>query len=274
MQLSKPQDLLSISKGSIITKRNLFDLIQYSKVSSSPYWGGEGYSIGNTPQQGINWIGQLPSVHAVIIKTRPGSYKEDGWSDGAQSAYNYSFKARNSVISYKEKANQVLIQQPQHLYPILHFTECSEGWKFEGEFCVSEINEKFVVLRHIEKQTAAAISTQDEEQYQEGERRYVSHLMAERSRGVVADLKKMNSWECEICKIDFNEKYGAPYIEAHHKTPISTFTSKHTITTADLALLCPNCHKATHIYMKRDGLDFNEIKKLISSRLCKKIIHI
>ncbi|PJE40123.1 MAG: restriction endonuclease [Pseudomonas sp.] len=267
MQLSKPQDLLSIPQGSIVTKRNLFDLIQYSKIKSSSYWGGEEFSIGNTPQQGINWIGQLPAVQAVVIKTRPGSYKDDGWSDDARSAYHYSFKARNSVISYKEKANEVLIKQPQHLYPILHFTECKEGWKFEGTFFVSEIHEAFVVLRQGNQQTAQTVSIQDEEYYQEGERRYVTHLMAERSKDAVAAIKNNKSWLCEICNSDFNEEYGIPYIEAHHKTPISSFSAAHTITINDLALLCPNCHKATHIYMKISELDYNEIKEIISAKV-------
>lgn len=122
MKLSKPQDLFSLASGDTVSKRNLFDLIQYSKVDSSPYWSGPEFTIGNTPQQGINWVGNLPSVKAVIIKTRPGSYEEDGWSDDDKSAFHYSFKARNGEINFKEKANDVLIKQPQHLYPILLFS--------------------------------------------------------------------------------------------------------------------------------------------------------
>ena len=121
MPLSKPQELFLLAIGETVTKRNLYDLVQYSKVDSSQFWGGADFIIGNTPQQGINWIGTLPAVRAVIIKTRPGSYDEDGWADESKSSYHYSFKARNSVISFEEKANQVLVNQPQHLYPILLF---------------------------------------------------------------------------------------------------------------------------------------------------------
>jgi len=146
MELLKAQDLFSLSSGDVVTKRNLYDLIQFSKIEASPYWSGAEGIIGNTPQQGINWVGQLPAVKAVIIKTRPGSYDEDGWSDETKTSYHYSFKARNGEISFTEKANEVLVKQPQHLYPIFLFTEHKDGWHFEGVFSISEIENKFVVL--------------------------------------------------------------------------------------------------------------------------------
>lgn len=264
MELSKPQDLFTLKNGDTVSKRNLFDLIQYSKVESSPYWAGEEFAIGNTPQQGINWVGSLPSVKAVIIKTRRGSYEEDGWADERKSAYHYSFKARNEKVNFKEKANDVLIKQPQHLYPIFLFTEAKEGWNFEGEFSVAEIEEKFIVLHRRDSLVVGTTLEQDEVQYQEGERRYVTHLMAERSKAVVSAAKNANSWECEICKINFQEKYGVNYIEAHHKTPIYTYSEKYSISPNDLALLCPNCHKAVHIHMKKNGLEYDEIRKLLS----------
>jgi putative restriction endonuclease len=217
----------------------------------------------------------LPTVKAVLIKTRPGSYEEDGWSDDKNSVYRYSFKARKSKISYKEKANEVLIKQPQHLYPIFLFTESRNQWYFEGAFSVSEIEDTHVVLRRGVSSIAEFAANQDEAQYQEGELRYVTHLMAERSKEVVSVLKSTNSWACDICGILFNERYGVHYIEAHHKVPISTYSSKHTIKPQDLALLCPNCHKAVHVYMKTDLLEYEEIKEVLaqlattSHRTCK-----
>jgi putative restriction endonuclease len=264
MPLSKPRDLFKLSTGDKVTKRNLFDLIQYSKVKSSPFWNGEEFMIGNTPQQGINWVGQLPAVKALIIKTRPGSYKEDGWSDESKAIYNYSFKARNSNISYEEKANKVLINQPQYLYPILLFAEDLRGWVFEGVFSVSGIEDKYVVLKRGVLSPEEVVTLQDEKQFQEGDRRYVTHLMAERSKGVVKIIKDSNSWSCEICSLNFNDRYSVMYIEAHHKIPISTYSSRYTVKPEDFALLCPNCHKAVHIYMKTSGMEYDEIKGLLS----------
>ncbi|HBX60849.1 MAG: restriction endonuclease [Alteromonadaceae bacterium] len=264
MELSKPQDLFSLVYGATVSKRNLFDLIQYSKVESSPYWSGPELVIGNTPQQGINWIGSLPSVKAVIIKTRPGSYEEDGWSNDEKSAFHYSFKARNGMVNFQEKANDVLIKQPQHLYPILLFTESKDGWHYEGDFSVSEIEEKYVVLIRKDQPLEEGTHDQNEVLYQEGERRYVTHLMAERSKTVVAVAKNASSWICEICSMNFYDKYGVKYIEAHHKTPISTYSAKYVIKPQDLALLCPNCHKAVHIHMKSSCLGYDEIVKILS----------
>ncbi|MBT7326600.1 MAG: restriction endonuclease, partial [Anaerolineae bacterium] len=81
MELQKVRDIFSLSRGDKIPKRNLFDLIQFSKVEDSPYWSGKNSIIGNTPQQGINWVGKPPEVQAVIIKTREGAYENDGWAN-------------------------------------------------------------------------------------------------------------------------------------------------------------------------------------------------
>ncbi len=147
MKLTKPASLLKLTGGEIVSKRNLFDLIQYSKVEGSDYWEGQEYIIGNTPQQGINWVGVYPSPYAVIIKTRGGAYKLEGWLDSDEITFKYSFKARNGAVNVEEKANQVLIKQPEYGYPILLFIEHKKAWRYEGEFVVNAIEEEFVVLR-------------------------------------------------------------------------------------------------------------------------------
>lgn len=263
MELKKTLDLFSLSQGDIVTKRNLYDLIQFSKVENSAYWSGTEGIIGNTPQQGINWVGQSPEVQAVIIKTRPGSYDDDGWSDDNKTSYHYSFKARKSEISFTEKANEVLIKQPQHLYPIFLFTEYKNGWIFEGSFSVSEIENKFVVLSRGLSSSAGVSTPQDELLFQEGGKKYVTHLMAERNKGVVKALKNIDSWLCDICGNDFSVRYGVKYVEAHHKVPISTYSASYVVSLSDLALLCPNCHKAVHIYMKKFGYEYAKIKEIL-----------
>lgn len=107
----------------------------------------------------------------------------------------------------------------------------------------------------------------DEFKYSEGGRRYVTPLLAERSRGVVDYLKGSASSACEICENNFADNHGVGYIEAHHKIPISTFEATHTVGPDDFALLCPNCHKAVHIYMKKSDGDYAAIKDLLRTRL-------
>ncbi|TIQ33089.1 MAG: restriction endonuclease [Mesorhizobium sp.] len=267
MELRRPQDLLSLARGEVVTKRNLFDLIQFSKIAGSPYWGGPDVSIGNTPQQGINWIGSPPSVRGVIVKTRPEAYDQDGWTDAAQNVFRYSFKARKSRVSYTELANSVLITQPNFLYPVLVFTEGNGGWKFEGQFAVAEIDETSVFLHRYSVHNDQSHQLEDLVGFQEGGRSYVLHLLAERSSQAVKILKNTDSFSCDICELDFNERYGVEYIEAHHKIPVSSFTSEHLVKPSDLALLCPNCHRAIHCYMKIYAHGYEELKHMMRARL-------
>jgi putative restriction endonuclease len=156
----------------------------------------------------------------------------------------------------------VLINQPQYFYPIFLFTECTEGWKFEEIFSVVEIEDKYVVLKRGIISFTETIATFDDQQFIEGGRRYVTHLMAERNKDVVKIVKESNSWECEICGINFQNKYGVSYIEAHHKVPISTYSARCIVKPQNFVLLCPNCHKAIHLYMKDNDMGYDEIKRV------------
>jgi len=156
MLLSKPQDIFQLKPGDVVTKRNLSDLIQFSKVEGSEYWAGRDYRIGNTPQQGINWIGGLSDVKAVIIKTKSGAYDHDGWADEKMLTYQYSFKARKGAVSYEDTANQVLISQPDLHYPIFLLTEKKDSWYMEGRFSVIDRKDAFVVL-HREDATSSGV---------------------------------------------------------------------------------------------------------------------
>ena len=264
MQLNKTKDLFSLQIGDTVSKSNLFDLIQFSKDNTSTYWNGEESFIGNTPQQGINWIGIFPSINGVILKVRHGSYAKDGWVDNTKLEYRYSLKKRQGEIKFNEKANSVLLKQPQLLYPIFLFTESKNDWLFEGEFSVKIIEEDFVVLFRRDSQPEITLPEQDEFLFQEGNRRYVTHLLAERSKAVVNIAKNASSWICEICSLDFQKTYGEPYIEAHHTIPVYKYSESHSISPNDLALLCPNCHKAVHIYMKKSDLEYLEIVDILS----------
>lgn len=53
LELKKPSQLLELAPNTIITKRNLFDLIQFSKQTESKYFEEDEWKINNTPQQGI-----------------------------------------------------------------------------------------------------------------------------------------------------------------------------------------------------------------------------
>lgn len=106
---------------------------------------------------------------------------------------------------------------------------------------------------------------------QEGAVIYKLHKYRERDVGIVLKKKSVvfeNSGKllCEACEFDFNEKYGElgfKYIECHHRTPLSEFTSTSKTTLFDLALVCSNCHRMLH--RKTDGLSVEGLKRLIAS---------
>jgi putative restriction endonuclease len=259
--LKAPGDLLSLTAGDTVTKENLFALIQYSKQPDSQYWGGADLQIGNTPQQGINWIGSAPACLAAIVKTSDrGLYQHDGWQGPARDVYRYSFKKQAGVISYDEKANSVLIHQPQYGYPVLLFTERDSVWVFQGTFAVVEIAEEHVILTRGSGEVLNTQISPEEHAFREGGRRYVTHLLAERNRAVVSLLKTISAWQCDICTLAFASRYGVHYIEAHHKVPITTYSADYTVTIHDFAVLCPNCHKAVHIHMRLHKLEYEQIK--------------
>jgi putative restriction endonuclease len=266
MALTTPADLFDLPEGGEVSKRSLYNLIQYSKLPASTHWGGPDWRIGNTPQQGINWIGQPPGVRGVIIKTRPGSYAHDGWVDGEIDVYRYSFKARKDVVSHDELANRVLIDQPLQLYPILLFTEAGSRWRFEGRFAVTEVAHAFVVLRRETELSPAAVEP-GEIVWREGRKRYVTHLLAERSGAMVDFLKGAGLVICDICNQDTSATYGVSVIDAHHKTPLSTWTGDHPVTAADIALVCPNCHRAVHAHMRQSSEEYDAVRQNIRARL-------
>lgn len=269
-ELKKPREILKISRGDAVTRRNLFDLIQYSKVEASPYWEGYENIIGNTPQQGINWLGQIPNCTAVLIKTKLGSYDQDGWEDENESLYRYSFKATKGRISYADKANAVLVNQPLNGYPVLLFIESGDQWVYQGDFGVTQLHDSFVVLG---RGPVSAVSSEEQlEQeerfsYTEGDRKYVTHLMAERNKAVVNIVKAKQNCPCDICGIRLLELYGVECIEAHHKRPISTYSSSHTVSPSDFALLCPNCHRAVHKYMRSEKHEYPHIRQSMLEKL-------
>lgn len=204
-----------------------------------------------------------------MIKTRLGSYSKDGWVDGSEDLYRYSFKSVKGHISYAEKANGVLINQPTNGYPILLFIESGDGWIYHGKFGVAEIHDDFVVLS---RKAASTVLSEEkmleatEDSYTEGDRRYVTHLMAERNKKVVSVVKSKVNSACDICGLKLLDYYGFDCIEAHHKKPISNYSSSYVVNSADFALLCPSCHRAIHKYMRVRDDDYLRLKKLLVER--------
>lgn len=142
VNLKSFKDLFFLKQNSKILKKNLWDLIQFSKVENSEYFTTWEDSIGNTPQQGINWVGTSPLHKMVIIKTKEGKYIHDGYENNQY--FSYSFKAQKGVINENETANKCIIHQKIYKYPILLLKEEGKLWNVEGYFDVTEIFDEYV----------------------------------------------------------------------------------------------------------------------------------
>jgi predicted HNH restriction endonuclease len=131
------KDILKMKKGDLLS--NLYMLIVNSKNPNSENWAGEEFIIHNTPQKGINWIGNYKKPFAVIIKTQKGKYAED--SEG-----QYAFEATKGYVNKNIKSNQVIINQKVHNYPIFHFVQSGSKYILTGIYSVDKIFDKYVTL--------------------------------------------------------------------------------------------------------------------------------
>lgn len=89
----------------------------------------------------------------------------------------------------------------------------------------------------------------------EGERRLRTHYRIERKSGLVREKRDRFREEhgrlfCEVCRTDFESKYGACWderaIEAHHIRPLSGLDEPTVTELADLILVCATCHRLVH----------------------------
>ena len=259
-------DLLNLKPGDSVARGLLQRVIIGSKKTESIHWSGRRFEIYNSPQQGINWMGQLPNVRAVLIKNTHGEYSEDRWLNGEKTRFRYSLKIRKGIVTL-ETANKVLIDQPNRGYPILLFEAPKKAdWTYRGEFGVVSFSETTVDLEKLEPDRVMQENeTQEEAVFWEGGWRYANHLVRERNRSAVQAAKESRAWICQICGIDFESLYGVRYIEAHHVEPVSTKFGKYSVVAEDFELLCPNCHKAVHIYL-RSGLEHEDIRQKLKER--------
>lgn len=100
---------------------------------------------------------------------------------------------------------------------------------------------------------------------------YKLHKYRERDSNIIKrkkekEFQRLGRLPCEACTFDFFQKYGQlghKYIECHHRTPLSEFSSSTTTTLKDLALVCSNCHRMLH--RKVDTLSVEGLKIILAS---------
>jgi len=101
----------------------------------------------------------------------------------------------------------------------------------------------------------STISTRDDDGVHEGQVRRRLHAFRERSVEIIRKKKeafteKHGKLRCEVCGLSIGDccpaEFGTPFIEAHHRKPLSESSEKVKTTIDDLVLLCANCHRVVH----------------------------
>ena len=88
----------------------------------------------------------------------------------------------------------------------------------------------------------------------EGEPKWYFHLKRERDAGIAAAKRSAAKQPdgrllCEACGFAAQSAYpglSSDLCEVHHRRPLSDAASATPTTLEDLAVLCPNCHRAIH----------------------------
>jgi predicted HNH restriction endonuclease len=70
---------------------------------------------------------------------------------------------------------------------------------------------------------------------------------------------------CQVCELDFSEKYGelgAGFIHVHHRVPIASVGTAYCVDPVnDLVPVCPNCHSMLH--RREPPLEIEELRALV-----------
>jgi hypothetical protein len=103
----------------------------------------------------------------------------------------------------------------------------------------------------------------------EGAKKLTAHYRRERDAGLALRAKAAfaaahhNKLFCEACGCEPLKVYGVEVIEAHHKTPLSSYAGSRETKIEDLLMLCPSCHRAVH---RIPDCSFDVLKARFGSR--------
>ena len=94
-------------------------------------------------------------------------------------------------------------------------------------------------------------------------------------RNVIARQQciEAHGFQCAVCGLDFEEKYGElghGFIHVHHIVPISTIGKEYKLDPVkDLIPVCPNCHAMLHHGKDGQVLTVKELKDLVMNKQTK-----
>lgn len=239
-----------------LTKGDYF----YFKIRGTPYIIGRG---------------QFSGMEIMPIKE---AWDRFGDHNGAESYHAFAELCKKTLEMNESLINCIILNDIEWLKPRSYYEmnedifpkNIMEGKYFQGDEIEDLINlfQKSDCKQN-ENQTNDLYLSIDIEpkKYFEGARKISIHNEIERNLNLIDAIKGKREWNCDICNLNFEGKYGVSYIEAHHKVPLSNINKQVASSEEDIALLCPNCHCAVHKYMLTSDGDYDYIKNEICNRL-------
>jgi 5-methylcytosine-specific restriction protein A len=120
-----------------------------------------------------------------------------------------------------------------------------------------------IVSKGDQSRAVTAPPSDEEQEWEEGAKKLVIHMKAERGKGLSAAKKAEfisvhGALFCERCKCDPVKEYGEygeACIEVHHMAMlISEMKANHKTKLSDLACLCANCHRIVHRELRQRAM--------------------
>tara|TARA_Y100000389_G_scaffold204015_1_gene254525 strand:- start:45 stop:515 length:471 start_codon:yes stop_codon:yes gene_type:complete len=110
-ELYEIDDLFNLKEGDRISKENRNNLFT-------------GKQINNTPQKGINWIGEYPDIKLIVLTSKLDSGYKDQWVDQYRYKFCYYLMINHrhtskSKLEGNRKENLILTEYKRHNAPIL-----------------------------------------------------------------------------------------------------------------------------------------------------------
>ncbi len=132
--------------------------------------------------------------------------------------------------------------------------------------------ETFQGLRALANEVAS-LEDDDQAAFPEGREMWLTHKARERSPAVVHAAKarffrEHGKFLCQACGFDFQDFYGEigkGFIEAHHTIPVSELRPASKTRSADIALVCSNCHRMLH--RQRPWVTMSLLKTLLKEQM-------
>ena len=109
IHIENVKELFELKEGEVLSKESKNKLFTGDKVK-------------NSPQRGINWIGEYPDVKLVILTTKADSGYDDRWLDNHRFLYYFMIDFRhksNAKLRKTRTENLVLSEYEKHNAPIL-----------------------------------------------------------------------------------------------------------------------------------------------------------